>query len=301
MTTVADLIQETRRHLVGDSRFEFNKLNGSLDGSTDQVVCEFDLAGIVPGSYICIEDELMYVWSVDTGTKTATVERGVLGSTATTHADNLLVEVNPRFDRFTIKEKLKQEILSWPSEVYAVDTVDINAAEEYWAQGIDLGVSSITHILQVRHKPDTIQDTNLSNYSQNWPTVKFWDLVFNPPSDMAANHGLVINERVPTGTIHVVYAKPFDVSTFDDATDVEVAVGLATSQIDIASIGAAWRLMTTREIARTDMRARRLSRDEDGVPPNFISNVTERLKQVRDKRIGEEMQRLRHKYGWPHT
>lgn len=295
--TVADAIEETRGHLAGDGRVKLNRLSGAITSGATTLTCEFDI-DFGAGTYLTINDEIFYVWSVDTSTKIATVQRGVLGTDAAAHADDDLIEVNPRFPRPIIKRALRDEIASWGEELFQVATIELSVNDLSTSrtgaisQGVNANIGTTWYFgLDLRHSPEPGGTT--------WPRVRNWELVRNADTDDFANgNALFIYEQVPTGTVQLVYATPMDVSTFADATVLTSGIGLATTMVDIPALGAAWRLLSPREVARTDMRAKGISRHSSEVPAGHMSGVADSIRRLRNARISEEATRLRAKYPW---
>lgn len=287
-TTVADLIQETRRHLAGHNKLEYNRLDGALNDTTETLTLEWAAGGITVGTYICINTEMMLVTSV-TGL-TVGVLRGMLGSFPETHDDNTLIEVNPRWSSYVIKEELKNEIRSWGSDLFAPTTIEVSASSKT-KQAIDLDIDTgFYHVLEVRRAPTTGETT--------WPRIRHFEVMRNADTDTFSS-GLAIQllEEVKSGAVRVTYAAHFDIGTFADGLSLVTDVGMSESQLDIPALGAAWRLLAIDEAARTDLSPRHVSGRRDEVPPGHATSAAAALKQLRDHRLGEEAARLRAR--WP--
>jgi hypothetical protein len=108
---------------------ERNKTVGALTAADTSVSLLYDLGGLRQGGVIQIDSELMYVWEVTSGSKTATVERGWNGTTATSHANSSVVIVDPKFPRAQILEAINAEIddLSRPMNgLYQIKSMELN-------------------------------------------------------------------------------------------------------------------------------------------------------------------------------
>lgn len=300
--TVGGLIEETRRLLFQNSKSEYNFLSGAHDSSTTTFTFSDALGGVTAGAYLAVGDEVVYVRS--TSGSTATVVRGMLGTTKAAHADGSMVEVQPRWPKPFIRDALKDEIRTWPQDLFQVTHVDVTASSSYFSQGVDLGITGEWYyVLAVRHTPDAVTDSTSSLvYSKNWPAVRHFDIFRNAPTgDFASGTGIIINEKVPSGTVRVVYAKPFDISTFADDTDLAGDVGLDGAMFDIPPMGAAWRLLSGAETPRSDTRAQGVSRRANEVPELTAARQARGIKDLRDERLGEEVARLRARYPVRHT
>lgn len=290
MTTTSDLINETKRYLYSGHREPLNKLSGSHTNSQTTITLANDPGGNVNvGAYLGCELEIMYVWSV-TGT-TVTVQRGMLGSTAASHADGSLVTVNPRFSDFSILQALNSDLddLSTPSNgLYQVleTTLQYNAA----IRGYDLtGATNVINVLRVRHDTPGPQKT--------WPEIHRWQLKYQQPaSAYPSTMTLVLYDPGWPGLdVRVTYSKMFDhfVTLTDDATSV---AGLTSTMMDIPPLGAAARLSGVREVARNFTEAQSDPRRAQEVPPNAQLAGATQLLRLRQARITAEAQRLNNQY-----
>lgn len=286
-TTVAEVIEDTRRHLYGASRVELNKLDGNITDVASTLILEFDLKAAVRGSYICIDDEIMYVFDATIATKTLTVQRGYLGTIPAAHLDNALVEVNSRFPREFIKEALKREINSYGPRLFRVTAHDITITTN--TLSYDMPTSDYFQVIDVRGK--FTAETRRPLYN-GFSVAR--DM---PVADFPSGSALLLDYETSVGsTLRVRLARPFNTSEFLDTTDLEATVGMAGTMVDIPSLGAAWRLLATREIPRTNMAAQPEPRHHEEVPPGHIASVAQQLKRIRDERISEEQFLLREKY-----
>lgn len=280
MTTVADLVQDVRRELHGMHRSQYASLGSSIDSDDTTLTLGNDDGTINAGTLLAIDDELIMVWSV-TGAS-YTVQRAMFGTTGAAHTGDALVEVNPRFPSFSIKDALKKEIRSWEPRVFAVATdtsLDAAAGERQ----IDLSsiTGTILDVLKVTRGPRSGYD---SKFEINFRFERELDALYLDSFPESAVD------------LSITYAKPFDLSTFADATDVEATVGMSDTQFDIAVYGAAWRLVIGREIKRNFMEEQPDPRTSAEVPPGAIANSGRVMKALRDERLREEMNRLRARF-----
>lgn len=318
---VSDLMQETRRSLLGMHRAEKNKLAANIAASDTTITFTYDLEGIARGSYLAIEDEIMYVWDVNPSAKSVTVERSQLGTTAIAHASGINVEVDPRFAPYAIRYALREEIRSWGPQVYQVKSTSIQTTAE--VRGYDLGQlinDNFYNILSVRRSTPSV---NGQPNSESWPTIHNWRIVRNAPTsdfpsgcgivlpnaydinqiyDASGSFDMIISPSLPT--ISIVYSCPFSVdltdsngNVFGDNLDVIAKVGLDETMIDIPPIGAAWRLLSTRETLRTFTEGQGQPADLQFVPPMYIAKAAAALKAQRDSRLADAQIWLLNRYG----
>lgn len=294
--TVARLVTDTETHLYGTRRPQMNKMDdsGGINASDTEVGFEFEPGGIRPGSFIEIDDEVMMVWAVRG--QIATVERAQMGTTAATHADDSIIRVEPRFWRKQIIDALRDEISSWPPELYGVvqDTITV-AAEK---RAIDLpgaGSFSGLRLLRAQHAPYT----DLGLTSEAWVELPHAALDANQSTaSFASGVSLTWDADLrQASTLRVVLGIRFITSGMTSSTDVG-AMGLSLPMLDIPPIGAAVRLLFPAEIGRTDDAAMGRSRLAEETPPGHASRTAREMLEWRDRRLADEAKRLLNEYGW---
>jgi hypothetical protein len=283
------VLDQTKRWLFTGGREERNKLNGSLGSTGASVTVEFALGAIQAGARISVELEDMHVWSA--AGQVATVERGQYGSTATTHADDSLVFVNPKFSNNEIFTELCNEIdaLSSPvSGLFQVTTVDLTFNPSYSAYDLT-SVTNLDGILSVQYED--------IGPSREYIPIDSWRLQRNlPTSDFASGFGLTLQQYVDPGrTVRVVYKQPFvrPSSLTDDLVSVS---GLPATAGDVVAMGTALRLSTSREIRRNFNEDQGDTRRAAEVPANANLNAPSGLARKYEQRKNEEAARLRQRY-----
>lgn len=287
MTTVSALIEQTFQYLYANARQNLNVLASTVTSSATTLSFTYAVDEMAQGSFVAIGDELAYVLSVDRSAKTAEVLRGQRGSTAAAHASGAVVDVNPRFPRYRVKAALQDEIASWPSSVYRVTALNLDTTSG--KAGYDLvGLVGDFTVLDVQLGPQTT-----SNWS-DWTRVNY-SLVRN--GDLAAfpsGAGIVLTGYRPTQArdLRVVVSQPFDTSTWEDNTDLEEDCGLPASAVDIPPMGAAYRLIMSKDIRRAFGEGQGEPRRSEEIPPGFSASTATYLRRERDRRLGEEAMRL---------
>jgi len=281
--SVRAAIDATRRAVMGMHRSELNKLKAAISATTTSIDFLYAAGGIGRASYVAIDDELLYIWQANTSAQTADVERGMLGSFPEAHAASAIIEVNPRFPQMAIRQAIKDEIRSWFPTLFAVHSVELVSPG---GRMLDLtGLGDFQNILDVRRSPRT--------GATIWPHMS-WQLLREMGTDsFPSGSALQLDEDLDAGVlVRVVYGRNFNVTTFDDATNLQTDIGLSSSMLDIVPLGAAWRLLATREVSRTQTEAQGEPRNSQEVPPGHIVQTAAALKKQRDDRLGEEAGRL---------
>lgn len=298
MSTVAALAEVIRRRLyAGNNRSRYNFLAAGISTTDTTVTFEDTTDGIEQGGTIAIGAELLYVRSVNKAAKTATVVRGFTGSTPAAASIGATVEVAPRFWLGDVIDTMAEEIRSWPPSLFQVKTLDVEVDSAARAYDLDGENRDVLYLLEVLVDSDELGNFRMSDAS--WgerPAV----LIRDPNrATFASGQGVQMQARpARSGTIRVTYALGFDgleIAATDDLTeDLRIPEGW----YDIIRYGTMWRMMSHREVGRTDPQAAGESRRDEGVPPGYISQTTNSLLKLRDRRIADEEARLRAR--WPY-
>lgn len=281
------LLESTKRYLYGTYRIERNVLQASYTAGGVSLAFTYDLGGIRAGTYLSIDLEIFYVIAVNDQAKTASVLGAQLGSAAADHSPTTVVEVNPQFPNFSIFQEINADLLDLSSPMnglYQIKTVDLtyNAA----IVGYDLaGVTDIIDVAEIRF------DT--SGPENDWPRVHRYQLLRNMPvADYPSGFGLVVYDGIEPGrTVRVRYKAPYtQLAALTD--DVAAVTGLHSQALDIPPLGAAWRLMSGREVHRNFDESQGNPRRSDEVPAGSIQRSAGGLLALRQQRIHAETSRL---------
>lgn len=287
MATTADLIAESKRHLLSFQREPMNKLASSVTSIAGTLTLTNDVSNIQEASHLQVGLELFYVWAVDQSSKVVTVERAQLGSVAAAHTAGAIVTVNPKFPDFAILKALNDELLdlSTPANgLYAIRSVDLTAANSTF--GYDLtGATGLLEVLAV--------ERSWSGGVRGWTPVTNFELRQQSSlTDFPSGYGLHLREGVSTGQrIRVLYKAAFS-PLVNLTDDVQVVTGLPPSMHDIPPLGAAALLVAPREIKRNFTESQGESRRGVEVPPGAVGASSRALEARRARRINDEASRL---------
>lgn len=288
MSTVGTVVDRTIRQLLSGTVEEKNKVATAITATATSVVCLYDLGGIRPGQVIQVDYELMYVWEINAGAKTVTVERAWNGTTATTHTVNSIITVAPKFPRAQILEAINAELddLSSPMNgLYHVKTLDV----DYNGTWVMLNLPT----------PDKILDlinVSVRYISSDYPALHKVRLVRDlPTDDFNSGYALKFDSWCRAGRIHVVYKTAFGNVT-GDTQNIQNYTGLPTSCEDILIMGAQIRLVGPREIKRNFTESQGDTRRAEEVGSGAIGNSITNLIRMRRDRITAEAARLNRQY-----
>lgn len=312
--TVGNMIDDTIHQLLGSTRTQLNILSADINGTDTQTQISFSqtlqgISGITPGTYLEIDQEEMYVLSINSGAQSALCIRGIPNSTKAAHTAGTLVYINTPFPRWSVAKHLRDEIRSWGPQVFAVKNVDITLNPN--VLGYDLGnIAPLFRVMEVSVPPpphvfgvfDGTQQSpsTPSTNDQSWPMLDFEFRQDAPVNIFPSGKALILKSfNFPWSNasnpqqMHVVYAAPFDVDTsWTETTDAVATIGIDTSDIDIAPIGAAARMMSFREVRRTMTELQGEPREAQEVAALFISRTAAALKQEAEDRLADAQYRL---------
>lgn len=296
--TVGYLISRTFDLLLGSTREEMNRLGEDIGAADTTFNIDFAPEGAQRGTYVCIDDEIMYVWSNTKASGNSSeieVQRGMKGTQATTHSAKTLIFVNPYFTKYQVRQTLQDELRSWAPQVFQAKTIDIPKRD--FIAGYDLaGIGPHFGVLNLLASPDN----RYSPDDLDWASVPYRLIQSAPVSDFPSGDALIITSPGGVfdapGSFHLEYAAPIDVdSTFNDGDFLE-SMGIDSSDIDIPPYGAAWRLASGREMRRMLFEGQGQSSDLQNVPPGYQLAAADKFKGDRDSRLQDAIQRIRAKY-----
>ena len=244
----------------------------------------YPLEGLRAAQVCEIDAELMYIWSVDSGTKTIIVERGFNGTTAAAHSTNALIVINPRFPRAQMLEAINDELsdLSSPlNGLFQIKTVDI----DYNGSDVMIDLAGITSIID-------ILTVSVRYMTDDYPVARKVRLVRDVPTDdFASGYALRFDQGVFPGRLRIVYKAPY-VPVTAESTDLGTTCGVQDSVLDIVTLGTQIRLMAPREIKRNFTESQGDTRRGEEVTSGAIGNSIQNLQRLRRDRIQAEAARL---------
>lgn len=288
MSTVGQVITRVSRQLLSGTVEERNRIATSLSASATSVAFEYDLGAVRAGAVLQIDAELMYVWEVNQGTKTATVERGFNGTTATTHAADATALVNPKFPRHQILEALNDELSDLSSPVnglFQVKSYDFTYNSSKRQTNLSVP-DEIIDLIDVRYRYIS------SDYKQVNQVKLLRDL---PTRDFGSGYGLQIDSMIPSASVRVTYKAPFTKVT-QETDSLQTIAGYPESAEDILVLGAEIRLIAPREVKRNFTESQGDTRRAEEVPSGAVGNSLTNLLRMRRDRITAEAAKLNRRY-----
>jgi hypothetical protein len=287
VTTAGQLIDRVASELLAGTVEERNKIASDINASATSVTFKYGLGGLREQTVFEVGSEQMYIWSVNTSSKTAEVERGFNGTTAASHTADSVVLVNPRFPRHRVLNQLNAELtdLSSPlNGLFQVKTVDIAYNGSDRMVNIT-GATDIQNLIDVRYR----------YLSDDYPIIRDVRLLSDmPTSDFASGFALAFDSYVRSGTIRVVYRAPY--TSFSTESDTVAGVGGSDYLDDVLAIGAQIRMMAGREVKRNFTESQGDTRRAEEVPSGGVANSMLQLQRLRRDRVMAEAARLNRQY-----
>jgi hypothetical protein len=313
--TLGQLTDDTFRQLRGTSRDTVNMLAGALDApaalTPETITLQNSLQGIVIGALLVVGDETMYVVDISNSTKQASVIRGYDGTTPAVASIGALVSVDPPWTRKIVQDRIKDELRSWPPQVFAVRSIEapiVNLQRGYDLGSISSSVEIIRLLTVTAPEPPYIGDPGYWNFPGNNLASQVWinyPYVYNPNADTSmfpSGRSVTLNgtaQPVANGNLHIVYAAPFDVDTsWTDSTDLIASVGLDSRWLDIVPLGATARLLRSISVRRAMLNVQGQSRDDQDVTMQAILLAAQQYENTRASRLSDAQMQLMS--DWPY-
>jgi hypothetical protein len=267
---------------------ERNKVALVVTAADTSITFLYDLGGIRPGGVIQIDSELIYVWEINSGAKSITVERGWNGTTAAAHAIGAIATIDPKFPRAQILEAINAELDDLASPVnglFQIKTLEFNYN----------GVWSMVN-LPTTDKIIDLVSVSLRYLATDYPKIRRCRLIRDLPNDdFNAGYGLRFDEQVRSGRMIVVYKTPF-INVTTESQNLQNVAGIPSSCEDILMMGAQIRLVSPREVKRNFTESQGDTRRAEEVPSGSISNSINNIIRMRRDRITAEAAKLTRQY-----
>ena len=288
MSTVGTVVDRTLRQLMSGAVEERNKTISAVTATATSISMQYELAGMRPGGVIQIDNELMYVWELTSGSKSVTVERGWNGTTAASHAAGAIVTVDPKFPRAQILEAINAELddLSSPvNGLFQIKSLEVNYN----------GTSSMVNLSTADKIIDLIS-VSVRYLADDYPKIRRCRLIRDLPNDdFNSGYAIRLDEEARAGRMIVVYKAPFTNITADTQNLQNIA-GIPASCEDILMMGAQIRLISPREMKRNFTESQGDTRRAEEVPFGAVTGSVNQIIRMRRDRIISEAAKLKRQY-----
>ncbi len=288
MTTTQQLIDRIRRDYLTQGRIEpRNKLASPALVGDGTLAFTYDLENIQAGSMISMGLEDMYVWTADSTSKTADVDRGADGTTAVAHTTTERVRVSPRWSDYQILRAVNDELGNlFAQGLYAVATTEVT-------------FNSSTVGYEMPAEAESVRKVWTEAYTgEDWQEIGGWKLEHNQDlTDFPSGVALYARNPGYEGrTLRVEYRGDFTpLSTLDDV--VASVSGLPASAEDVVAMGAAISILVGREVSQRLMETQGSTRRAEENPPGAAAQSFTPIIRQYQARLAAEKKRLARIYG----
>lgn len=289
MTTFGGIADEVVAYLHGFTADQEQHATLSAGIDTDDLVLQVTDAKVVTRGLCQLDDELIWVESVNTATNLLTVPawgRAQQGSTAAAHLAGAKLTVQPRFPRHRVKSVINDVIRSVYPTLFGVGTDVSNT------------VSSVRQTYPLPADARTIISVSYDSIgpSETWVPVRRYRVDRSADStDFPTGGSLDIYDPMSPGRrIKVVYRKEPDALSAE--ADEFTTSGLPASSADLVVWGALARLLPAVEMSRLQTDAVEQSDRQRLVQPGSANSASRQAMQMFALRLEAEAQKLSLRY-----
>jgi hypothetical protein len=285
MTTLSQMVEDVRAYLRSYTRDQELSTHLTAEASASALQLEVGDASTISRGRIEIDDELLWVDSVDRANNTITIApygRGMDSTTAAIHPVNTRIIVQPLYPKQMVKDTINQVIGGLGNQLYAVSTTTVSSSNN----SVEYELPSNTErVLSVSVDYDT--SYNDIEYLRRWK--------YDPQSSQfASGKALYVYEQMRTGaTLTVTYfAKPTllaDGGDFDDS-------GLPDTSYDVIVLGSASRLMATSSSYLSSSRSIEANTLDGSMNGSQVLQQSRYLYTLYQARLDEEKTQLLNTY-----
>jgi hypothetical protein len=247
MTTIKDLVAETRRMAYGSMSEQLNLIGAAAAAGATSIVLDMDVTGITPGMLLSTGLNVFYVRGTEPSTKTVFVIPGIDNAPLAAVAVNDFVYIKPKVTDWYLYELINTEIirLSSPENgLYRIDSWTADVDPTYQTYEIPTAdATSLIGILRIRYRMPGTSDVWIDIPSKSY-TAQMNDGVSR----------IRLLRNIPSGTeINFQYKASFVKGT-SLSSDVTTVCGLTDTMTDIPPLGALGTLMRTTESRRNQVQ-----------------------------------------------
>ena len=247
MTTIKDMVAETRRMAYGSMSEQLNLIGAAAAAGATSIVLDMDVTGITPGMLLSTGLNVFYVRGTEPSTKTVFVIPGIDNAPTAAVAVNDFVYIKPKVTDWYLFELINTEIirLSSPENgLYRIDSWTVDVDPTYQTYEIPTAdAASLIGVLRVRYRMPGTTDVWMDVSAKSY-TVQMNDGVSR----------IRLLRNIPSGTeINFQYKASFVKGT-SLSSNAATVCGLSDTMMDIPALGALGTLMRTTESRRNQVQ-----------------------------------------------
>ena len=285
MTTIRDMVADTRRMAYGTLGDQINLVSQPYTAGDTTLYLDMDVSGITQGMMLSGDLNVWFVRGIDTASNSVQVIPGYDNSPKKNMAVGDFIFIKPRVTDWFMFETLNQEILrlSTPEHgLYQIKSWTANVDPTWQTYEIPQeSLDQMVGLLRVRYRapgtPDVWYDIPERGYK------------------LQVNDGtsyVRLLRSIPSGTqIQFNYKATFNqAENLDD--DATAVCGLAPTMVDIPTLGVLGTLLRTTESRRNQVQQQGDARRASEVTGGYNLQLANQIERDHQMRIWEEYARL---------
>lgn len=284
MTTMRDMIADTRRMAYGSLHDQINLVAQPYTAGDTTLVLDMDITGITPGMSLSSDLNVWYVKGTEPSTNSVFVIPGFDNSPQKDVAVNQFVYIKPRVTDWYMFETMNQEILrlSTPEHgLYQIASWEAPVDPTWQTYDFPSEAENMIGMLRVRFRMPGSTDV--------WYDIpeKAYRIQIE---DGVSRIRLLRN--IPSGTdIKFLYKAPFQQAE-NLSDNVNTVCGLSATMVDIPTLGCLATLLRTTESRRGQVQQQGDARRASEVSPGSNMQIASMVEKDHQMRIWEEAARL---------
>jgi hypothetical protein len=284
MTTMRDMIADTRRMAYGSLHDQINLVAQPYVANATTLVLDMDITGITPGMSLSSDLNVWYVKGTEPSTNSVFVIPGFDNSPKRNVAVGEFVYIKPRVTDWYMFETMNQEILrlSTPEHgLYQIAEWEVPVDPTWQTYEFPPEAENMIGMLRVRFRMPGSTDV--------WYDIpeKAYRIQIE-----AGQSRIRLLRNIPSGTdIRFLYKAPF--AQAENLTDsVNTVCGLSETMVDIPTLGCLATLLRTTESRRAQVQQQGDARRASEVSPGSNMQIAQMVDKDHQMRIWEEAARL---------
>ena len=284
MTTMLDLISDTRRMAYGSLGDQINLVAQPYTANATSLVLDMDVSNITQGMMLSGNLNVWYVRGTDVASKTVYVIPGYDNSPKKDMAVGEFVFIKPRVTDWFMFETMNQEILrlSTPEHgLYQIAEWVTQVDPTYQTYPFPAAAEDMIGILRIRYRMPGTSDVWIDIPEKSYRV-----------QIEAGESRIRLLRNIPSGTdLKIIYKAPFHQAE-NLSDNVNEVCGLAPTMVDIPTLGCLATLLRTTESRRNQVQQQGDARRAQEVSATANLEVARRIEKDHQMRIWEEAARL---------
>lgn len=289
MTTFSEMVTGVIDQLQGFTAAPDQATSLKLPIDANATTLTVDDPNMLSRGFIQIEDEILWVSSVDQATGQVTIApygRGYRGTTKAAHAAGVEVTYSPVWTRNAVKREINNQVSAVYPTLYAVKAAPIFN----WPGGF-------TYQFALPADAERVVDVRFKFTAVNgWQRATAWESEHSGPSDFAGGRFVSIYTDIPPGSqVQVLYAcRPAPMVNGTD--DFSAVTGLADGIRDVIELGVMAKLARFMDTARLSVQTVEADQLDQPRQLGSATNVANDLFRQYQIRLSAEQQALSTRY-----